>query len=322
MGAVPQSVVVAAWFCDQSADHSFLCMSVTRFVVDVERRPRTGWRIVGYFVCWFASYGGVLYLIAGPEPTIARHVVAHLVVVGTAIGFTAVFRRFVDRRPWRDIGLVAPDRRQLACIAGGFAAGVTVVGLWFAVQLALGSAKVTGFELTERGVPATTGVLAVGLWYYVTAAVTEEVAFRGYIFQNLREALPMAWAVGLTGLLFASGHFLGGSAGPVHAAIGLLDFVLFSSLMILTRLRTGALWMAISFHAAWNWAQDYFFGVGVAGEDDYHNALVHVRLDGPSLLVGGPNNADTDLLTILLEVLLIVGYCWYTRIRKPVEVRA
>ncbi|MGX6608235.1 CPBP family intramembrane glutamic endopeptidase [Micromonosporaceae bacterium Da 78-11] len=297
-------------------------MSFTQLVVDAERRPRTGWRIVGYFVCWFALYGGVLYLIGGPEPTVVRNVVAHLVVTGTAVGLTALFRRFVDRRPWRDIGLIAPDRRQLACIAGGFAAGVTVVGLWFAVQLALGSAKVTGFELTERGVAATTGVLAVGLLYYVTAAVTEEVAFRGYIFQNLREALPMGWAVGLTGLLFASGHFLGGSAGPVHAAIGLLDFVLFSSLMILTRLRTGALWMAISFHAAWNWAQDYLFGVGVAGEADYNNALVHVRLDGPSLLVGGPNNADTDLLTILLEVLLIVGYCWYTRTRKPVGVPA
>jgi membrane protease YdiL (CAAX protease family) len=297
-------------------------MSLARIVLDGERRPRTGWRIVGYLICWFALFGGVLYLIGGPEPTVTRNVIAHLVGVGAAIGVTAVFRRFVDRRPWRDIGLIAPDRRPFAYIAGGFAAGVTVVGFWFAVQLALGSAKVTGLELTERGGVGTLGLLAVGLLYYGTSAVTEEVAFRGYIFQNLRAALPMAWAVGLTGLIFASGHFLGGSAGPLHAAIGLLDFVLFSSLMILTRLRTGALWMAISFHAAWNWAQDYLFGVGVAGEDDYHNALVHVRLDGPSLLVGGPNNADTDLLTILLEVLVIVGYCWYTRTREPVGVRA
>lgn len=295
-------------------------MSITRFAVDAERRPRTGWRIFGYFVCLFALYGSVLYLIAGPEPTVARNVLAHLVVMGGGVALTAVFRRFVDRRPWRDIGLVAPDRRQVACIAGGFAAGVAVVGLWFAVQLALGSAKVTGFELTERGVVGTAGVLAVGLLYYVTSAVTEEMAFRGYVFQNLRERLPMARAVGLTGLLFSLGHFIGGSAGPMHAAIGLLDFVLFSSLMILTRLRTGALWMAISFHAAWNWAQDYLFGVGVAGEDDYHNALVHVRLDGPSLLVGGPHNADTDLLTILLEVLLIIGYRWSTRARKSAGV--
>jgi membrane protease YdiL (CAAX protease family) len=297
-------------------------MSFTRFVADVERRPRTGWRIFGYLVCWFALYGAVLYLVAGPDPTTVRNVVAHLVVVSTVVGLTATFRRFVDRRPWRDIGLSAPGRRQLACVAGGFTAGVAVVGLWFVVQLALGSAKVTGLEPTERGVAATIGLLVVGLLYYVTSAVTEEVAFRGYIFQNLRETLPTAWAVGLTGLLFASGHFLGGSAGPVHAAIGLLDFVLFSSLMILTRLRTGALWMAISFHAAWNWAQDYLFGVGVAGEADYNNALVHVRLEGPSLLVGGPNNADTDLLTILLEVLLIVGYSWYARTRKPAGVRA
>ncbi|WP_170047116.1 CPBP family intramembrane glutamic endopeptidase [Couchioplanes caeruleus] len=313
---------MAAWFCDQSADHSFLCMSIKQFAVDAERRPRTGWRILGYFVCWFALYGGVLYLVAGPEPTVVRNVIAHLVVVGAGVGVTAMFRCFVDRRRWRDIGLVAPDRRQLAFIAAGFAAGVTVVGLWFAVQLALGSAKVTGFELTERGVVGTTGVLAVGFLYYATSATTEEMAFRGYIFQNLRERLPMTWAVGLTGLLFASGHFIGGSAGPLHFAIGLLDFVLFSSLMILTRLRTGALWMAISFHAAWNWAQDYLFGVGVAGEDDYHNALVHVRLDGPSLLVGGPHNADTDLLTILLEVMLIIGYCWYTRARRPAEARS
>lgn len=297
-------------------------MSISRLAVDAERRPRTGWRILGYFVLWFALYGAVLHLIAGPQPTTLRNVAGHLVVVGAGVALTVVFRRFVDRRPWADIGLVKPDRRQLAWIAGGFAAGMAVVGLWFAIQLMLGTAKVTGVELTERGVAGTAGVLAAGLLYYVTSAMVEEVAFRGYVFQNLREALPAAWAVGVTGLLFAAGHFVGGSAGPMHAAIGLVDFVLFSTLMILTRLRTGALWTAISFHAAWNWAQDYVFGVGVAGEEDYHNALVHVRLDGPSLLVGGPHNADTDLLTILLEALLIAGYCWYSRTRKPIGVRS
>ncbi|MFI7601582.1 CPBP family intramembrane glutamic endopeptidase [Actinoplanes sp. NPDC049681] len=297
-------------------------MSISPLAVDAERRPRTGWRIVGYFVLWLAMYGVVLHLIAGSRPTVVSNVAAHLVLVGAAVGLTAVFRRFVDRRPWSDIGLVPPDRRQLTFVAGGFAAGTAVVGLWFAVQLALGTATVTGFEPAERGLAGTAGVLAAGLLYYVTSATVEELAFRGYVFQNLREALSVAWAVGVTGLLFASGHLLGGSAGPVHAAIGLADFVLFSCLMILTRLRTGALWTAISFHAAWNWAQDYVFGVGVAGEEDYHNALVHVRLDGPALLVGGPHNADTDLLTILLEAALIIGYWWCTRARKPVGVRS
>ncbi|MEV8504650.1 type II CAAX endopeptidase family protein [Actinoplanes sp. NPDC051475] len=297
-------------------------MSISRLAVDAERRPRTGWRILGYFVLWFALYGVVLRLIAGPQPTTVRNVAGHLMVVGAGVALTAVFRRFVDRRPWADIGLALPDRRQLASIAGGFVAGMAVVGLWFAIQLMLGTAKVTGVELTERGVGGTAGVLAVGLLYYATSAMSEEVAFRGYLFQNLREALPAAWAVGVTGLLFASGHFLGGSSGPVHAVIGLVDLVLFSSLMILTRLRTGALWTAISFHTAWNWAQDCVFGVGVAGEDDYHNALLHVRLDGPSLLVGGPHNVDTDLLTILLEAALIISYCWYTRTRKPTGVRS
>jgi membrane protease YdiL (CAAX protease family) len=150
-------------------------MSIKRSAVDAERRPRTGWRIAGYFVCWFVLYGGVLFLIAGPEPTVGRNVTAHLVVVGAGVGLTVMFRRFVDRRPWRDIGLVVLDRRQLA-----FAAGVTVVGLWFVVQLAVGSAKVVGFELSERGVVGMTGVLTAGLVYCATSAMTEEVAFRGY----------------------------------------------------------------------------------------------------------------------------------------------
>ncbi|WP_433201610.1 lysostaphin resistance A-like protein [Dactylosporangium sp. CS-047395] len=274
----------------------------------------TGWRVTGYVVCWLLLYGGLSYLLAGPDPGVTRNIVAHLDVAAAVVGLTALFRRYVDRRPWHDIGLIRPDRRQVAWIAGGFAAGLAVIGAWFALQLALGTATVTGYELTERGAVGMAGLLAAGLVFYLTSATVEEVAYRGYIFQNLREAMPTAGAVLLVGVLFAAPHFLAGSSGPLHLAIGTLDYVLFSTLMILARLRSGALWAAISFHAAWNWAQDYVFGTGVAGEDDYHNALVHLRLDGSPLLVGGPNNADTDVLTIVLEVLLLVGlWSWKRR---------
>jgi hypothetical protein len=39
-------------------------------------------------------------------------------------------------------------------------------------------------------VVGTAGVLAVRLLYYATSAMTEEVAFRGYLFQNLLATRP------------------------------------------------------------------------------------------------------------------------------------
>ncbi len=97
------------------------------------------------------------------------------------------------------------------------------------------------------------------------ASFSEEVMFRGILFQGLRSRLAIWPAVWITSLLFGAIHslnvFLTGelSQALVQSVAAVMSGVLF----IAMRLRTGSLWPPILFHAAWN--ASTFLMVAAAG---------------------------------------------------------
>jgi membrane protease YdiL (CAAX protease family) len=158
---------------------------VDRVFLDRERRLRVGWRLFSYLTLVLAATAGVAAVLAGSDPPVSRNLLAHLVAVALMVAITWLYRRFVDRRGWRDLGLPLPGRAQLSSAGAGFALGtLTIVG-FFGVLRALGWARVDGGEVVERGVAAVAALLAAGLVMYAASALVQELAFRGYWFQNL-----------------------------------------------------------------------------------------------------------------------------------------
>jgi membrane protease YdiL (CAAX protease family) len=130
---------------------------------------------------------------------------------------------------------------------------LAIVG-FFGVVWVLGWVRVDGGEVAERGVAGVLALLAAGLVMFAASALVQELAFRGYFFQNLAERLPTRTAAVVAGLIFAALHLAPvDEFSPLLAVVVVADLTLMACFLTLTRLSTGMLWMAIGFHTAWNW---------------------------------------------------------------------
>jgi membrane protease YdiL (CAAX protease family) len=138
---------------------------------------------------------------------------------------------------------------------------------------------------------------------FLGVAITEEFAFRGYwLFVTSRRLRFWPAAVFLS-LVFAFAHI----PNPGENALGLLQVFAIGMLFCLTIRRTGNLWFAVGFHAAWDWAETFFYGTadsGLLGEGHYLNTTVH----GANWIAGGsvgPEGSIFALVVLLLCALLI-----------------
>jgi hypothetical protein len=124
----------------------------------------------------------------------------------------------------------------------------------------------------------------------------EEMVFRGYGLDTLREALGLAGAFVVSIPLFALYHGMGWRRLLGLSAAGLL--------LALLRLRTGSLWFGAGFHFAWNLVQE-----GVFGPADRAPSLRPLAVHGPGVWVGRPGYPEPGWLQIIwtLVMALIAG---------------
>jgi len=165
----------------------------------------------------------------------------------------------------------------------------------------LGTGMLVGFAL----VAAIVGILwmlglyrvaGVGAWTAVFAvlandgagAFVEEILFRGVVFRISEEKLGTWIALAISALLFALLHLTSPHATATSViVVGLEGGVLLSAAYVLTR----RLWLAIGIHFAWDFTQDYVFGLTNGG-------LLRGHLSGPALLSGGINGIEGSILAL------------------------
>lgn len=272
------------------------------FVAD-DGRLNLVWRLTFYLLSWW-----VVFFVAIVVATVVaalfhwpdggKNAVAAVFGSALLIVWTYVYRRWVDRRPWRGIGLTSPSS-GVPMVAAGFLAGVVLVGVWFLIDLALGWVRIVGNEPATSGLPLTVGFVAVGLLANMGAGFLEEIGYRGYVLQNLAVQLPLWGAVPLQAVLFAFVvHF--NKLSPVLVATAILIGVLFA----LTRLATGAIWFAIGLHWAYDASQNFFYGLGV-NSPPYDHSLLHLELRGYLASVGGQDPIQVVLIIVAMLGLVL-----------------
>jgi len=224
------------------------------------------------------------------------------------LGWTYLFRRHVDKRPWRGIGLTSL-RQGLPLVLLGFVLGGGMLGLVFGIDYGFGWIHVVGTEFRTSGMAFSIGVvIAKLLGESIVPGFTEELAFRGYVFQNLGERLPIWLATFITGLLFGLFHIKRFGEGSVFAIISFVGLaVLFTIFTVILRLGTRSLWLAIGFHTGWDWFLGNVLGLGGVGSPGYGHALLHVEATGPAVMVGAaPFPTESGLVALGVLVLGIV----------------
>jgi membrane protease YdiL (CAAX protease family) len=129
-------------------------------------------------------------------------------------------------------------------------------------------------------------------------SVSEEFAFRGYWLFSFARRMRFWPAALFTSVVFGAAHL----GNPGENVLGILQVIVVGLLLCLTLRRTGNLWFALGFHAAWDWAETFFYGTpdsGLLGVGRFLNSSVQ----GPNWLTGGSAGPEGSILVFFVFAL-------------------
>jgi membrane protease YdiL (CAAX protease family) len=197
-------------------------------------------RVAGFWLGYSAIFIG-LGLVLGMAPPAVRMLVAGTLITLGSLALTYAFTSS-ERTSLSAVGArwsAGSERRFLA----GFAFGCGMVFLLVALcRVVLG-------PLTFVRVPAITGgTVALMCVTFLMLSAGEELGFRGYPFQRLRQRYGTAIAQVVVALAFAAYHMLQG--WPLANA--LIGTTAGSVLFCVATMASGGLAFPIGVHAAWN----------------------------------------------------------------------
>jgi uncharacterized protein len=238
------------------------------------------------------SAGG---LSTGPWfPLIERSILLFLLVLGYAAMALALSRQ---RDPIRSMGLVfRPGWRREFGLGAALGWGMLVASI---LPLVLSG----GLIITFWTIPRQFGILFIDFLMLAVASLAEEVAFRGYPFQRLIDALGPTLATIVSSLAFAAVHMF----NPAANRASFLFTVFCSWLLSLAYLRTRALWVCWGWHFAWNASMCLLFGLPVSGITQF-SPVIQSNTVGPVWMTGGdygPEASGVATLVILLGIIIV-----------------
>lgn len=152
---------------------------------------------------------------------------------------------------------------------------------------------------------------------FLAIAFFEEYLFRGYLLYTLSRGFAGTYrhisnlSRGASVGFWAAALLLSVAFGLIHSSnagespVGLFCAAFISLVFCLSIWRTGSLWWAIGFHAAWDWAESFLYGVADSGVTvRFHLLATHPV--GKPLLSGGATGPEGSLVAIPIAVLTAI----------------
>jgi len=263
--------------------------------LNAQRRLRSGWWIAIFFIVLASLLFPVILVWSGvgASTPIWQQM---LVVI-----FASLICQAMRRRPLTDLtGRL--DFNWFNCLAIG-------AGLGTALMLVPATLLWATGQVHFLPNPGGTNLLLSALALFAAVAVTEEVLFRGFIFQRLLDGLGQWPAQALIAALFLLTHVDAiQNAGPIGYLAGVNIFI--ASLMFgLAFLRTKSLAMPIGIHFAANFVQGSVLGFGVSGSEE--QGLLTPALTGSDWFTGGAFGLEASIPGLISVIgLTVVLYLW------------
>ncbi len=160
-----------------------------------------------------------------------------------------------------------------------------------------GNVSFHGFDL------AGSAALRYGLLWaaaFLMVGFFEEFLFRGYPQFTLATGIGFWPAAFVLSGLFWAGHM----GNPGETWVGGVSVALAALLFCATLWLTGNLWFAIGLHAAWDWAETYFFGVADSGMPP-NGHLLNTTLSGSKWMTGGTVGPEGSVVELVIVSALI-----------------
>jgi len=266
---------------------------------------RAGWRFAAFVAIWYLLDYDLTPTLSrfyefspgfAPADILVYELADALVLLAISFALVKLERH---RLSWCGLTWEAAAPRQFGM--GGLW-GFGLVTLLFAACWASGQASLAG--LAEHGT-AFWKYLALWLGGMLLVGVAEELLFRGYALASLVRGLGFWPAALITSLAFGGLHL----QKPMETAADILNIVLLGLVMCYSVRRTGALWFAIGFHAAFDFCALGFYGAPNTGNDGVPlpHHLLDTRIEGPAWLTGGPQGLEASWLLPLLTAVMFLA---------------
>ncbi|MGH9715194.1 MAG: lysostaphin resistance A-like protein [Candidatus Acidiferrales bacterium] len=261
---------------------------------------RVVWRLVIAISLWFVL-SGVLPMLVIWIPgvrALLTHVSARMKltpaillftdgITASAALLTALIMTRIEKRSFAAYGLpgrAAFGKRFWVGALYGFAMISLLMGLIAALH---------GFSVHGLSLHALSATRYGFLYFagFITVAIFEEFAFRGYLQSTLQLAIGFWPAAAILAVAFGAIHL----GNPGEGKYGAIMAAFFGLLAAFTLRRTGSIWFAIGLHTMWDWGETFFYSVrdsGVPAAGHLMNSGFH----GPTWLTGGTVGPEGSLI--------------------------
>jgi uncharacterized protein len=205
----------------------------------------------------------------------------------------------VERRTWGAYGLPA---RQ------AFGKLFWIGALWGFAAITLLLAAMYGLRVLDFGHLALHGARIVKFavfWgiFFLLVGLFEDFLFRGYTQFTLTRIIGFWPSAFLLSCTFGLIHLQNGG----EQGAGLLAAAAIGFFFCLTLRRTGSLWFAVGFHAAWDWGETFFYSVPDSGTI-FPGHLLKSSFHGPRWLTGGIVGPEGSVLCFVVIAVVWVAF--------------
>ncbi|MBR5094839.1 MAG: CPBP family intramembrane metalloprotease [Oscillospiraceae bacterium] len=136
----------------------------------------------------------------------------------------------------------------------------------------------------------------------------EEIVTRGYMLGALRERYPAWLAIGINSVFFGALHLL----NPGFTLVSFLSIVLIGLGLSLVAYHLDSLWMCIAIHTAWNFTQNFLFGLpnsGIVAE----RSVLHLEAARSTIFYDAAFGVEGAYPSLVVELALCVCVLLFTK---------
>lgn len=265
---------------------------------------RAGWRLLLYGLFWITlSY--VLQLVTigffgftadplSPQGILREDLTSFLAAFGAALLMAQL-----ERRPVDTYGLPRAARTFGKLFWQGWLLGLVEVTLLISLIAAFG-----GYSFGSLSVHGTEVVRWGAVWFgaFVSVGLSEEFLFRGYPQYTLAQGIGFWPAAILLSVVFGAVHL----RNPGEGFIGAAGVIATGLVFAFTLRRTGNLWLAVGWHASFDFGETFLYSVPDSGMLLAHH-LSGATLRGHTWLTGGTVGPEGSVLSFVTMGIMAVA---------------
>ena len=250
--------------------------------------------ILGFLIVFLPVAAGQIFIMSLPLSRLWRSIAAVGFTLPVACGAYYVLVHFIERRKMTEMSPSGAVREIIQ--------GIVIGGLFFGSIIAIlaltGAYKVLGTNHWS--------VLLPPFFFAISAAVFEEILFRGVLFRGIERSLGSWMALVISAVIFGGLHLMNKDA-TIVGVIGIMlqTGITMGAAFMLTR----RLWLPIGIHFAGNFTQAGIFGSAVSG-NGAEQGILRSTITGPDWLTGGAFGIEASIVTIALGLALGILLIW------------